>query len=142
MPGVNELDEKQALFLTYYLDPKSKTFSNALASAVRAGYSESYAHAICSLKPEWFSDAVGRRKRILEKAEKRLEDLVDTKNEKVAADVVKHVTKTLGKEFYSEKNEVEHSGAISIEISQEIADKNGLINETPLSPSNYSEGQA
>jgi phage terminase small subunit len=142
MPGINELDEKQTLFLTYYLDPKSKTFSNAMGSALRAGYAESYAHALCSLKPEWFADAVGRRKRILEKAEKRLEELVETRNEKVAADVVKHVTKTLGKEFYSEKSEVEHSGTINIEISQEIADKNHLLNETSPDTSDSSEGHA
>ena len=39
-------DPRQSLFLQYYLDPKSKTFSNALQSGIRAGYSAEYSQSI------------------------------------------------------------------------------------------------
>ena len=35
-------DPRQALFLKHYLDPKSPTFSNALQSALKAGYEQEY----------------------------------------------------------------------------------------------------
>lgn len=45
-----EMDPRFTLFLQYYVDPKSETFSNALRSGIRAGYSPKYASAITSKK--------------------------------------------------------------------------------------------
>lgn len=109
-----ELTPQQIEFLAHYTDPKSATFSNAKASALKAGYSEEYAKNITGQLPDWLSENISRRKRMLAKAEKRLENLIDSTDERVAADVSKHITKTLGKEAYSEKQEVEHKGQVQI----------------------------
>lgn len=101
-----ELDPRQTQFLKFYLDPKSDTYSNALQSALKAGYKQEYAENITTLEPDWLLESIGRRKRILDKAEKRLENLLDSEDEKVVADLVKHTTKTLGKEHYSERTEL------------------------------------
>ncbi len=109
-----ELTPKQIDFLKFYLDPKEETFSNAYQSAIKAGFSEEYAKTIVSRNLEWVSESVRRRERILNKAEKRGEELLDAKDDRVKADMVKHFTKTLGKEHYSEKTDIEHSGKISV----------------------------
>ena len=36
------LTPQQELFLSYYTNPKSETFSNALQSGLKAGYSQEY----------------------------------------------------------------------------------------------------
>jgi hypothetical protein len=51
-------DPRQSLFLSYYLDPKSKTFSNALQSALKAGYEQEYAESITAKMPTWLSNAL------------------------------------------------------------------------------------
>lgn len=106
--GVMEaLDPRQTLFLTYYLDPKSDTFSNAYQSAVKAGYSEEYSLNITALMPDWLSESIGRRKRMLAKAEERLEHHLESEDEKISLDASKFVAKTLGKnEGYSERTEL------------------------------------
>ena len=64
-----ELSPRQILFLKGYLDPKSETFSNALQSALKAGFTQEYAENITNLMPNWLSEAIGSGP-IVEKAEK------------------------------------------------------------------------
>ena len=45
-----DMDPRFTLFLQYYIDPKSETFSNALKSGIRAGYSPKYANQITRKK--------------------------------------------------------------------------------------------
>jgi phage terminase small subunit len=101
-----ELSPQQVDFLRYYTDPKSGTFSNATQSAIKAGYSQDYADNLTSLMPDWLSENIGRRKRLLAKAENNLEILLDSEDERVKADMTKFVAKTLGKENYSERTEM------------------------------------
>lgn len=104
-----ELTPKQIDFLRFYNDPKSSTFSNAKQSAIKAGYSEEYANVLIARMPDWASENISRRKRMLEKAEKRLDTLIDSEDERVSADVSKFVAKTIGKdEGYSDRTE--HTG--------------------------------
>lgn len=70
----NILNPQQELFLERYTNPKSPTFSNALRSALEAGYSEDYANNITSLLPDWLSESMGDLKR-LRKAERNLEEV-------------------------------------------------------------------
>lgn len=72
-------DPRQSYFLAYYLDPKSKTYANALQSALKAGYAQEYAENILSLMPEWLSEAIGkyRASTMLEKAERNLDEMMD-----------------------------------------------------------------
>lgn len=105
------LDPQQIDFLKYYLDPKEKdTYSNAYQSAIKAKYSDTYAKTIVSRELGWVSESVRRRKRILNKAEAKGENLIDSEDEKVSADMVKHFTKTLGKEYYSDRTEITGAG--------------------------------
>lgn len=77
--GANQwvTDPRAQLFLAYYRDPKSPTFSNARASALKATYSEEYADNIMSLMPDWLSDVIGKPSPMLMKAERNLEEALD-----------------------------------------------------------------
>lgn len=112
-------DPRQTLFLASYLDPKSKTFSNAYQSALKAGYEEEYAQNLTSLMPNWLSESIGDS-RLLAKAEKRLNQILDFEpvdeegriDNSLLANQMKAVTlvaKGLGKAKYSER--VEQTGA-------------------------------
>lgn len=70
------LDPRQESFLAFYFDPKSSSFSEIRASAIRAGFSESYAENITALAPDWLSDAIGNHK-LLSKAERNLDEFLD-----------------------------------------------------------------
>lgn len=72
-------DPRQLLFLTYYLDPKSETFSNAFQSAVKAGFSEAYANGIVASAPEWLKEKVEDlyHDNMLRKAERNLNGILD-----------------------------------------------------------------
>jgi len=113
-----ELDPRQQSFLTYYLDPKSETWSNAKQSALKAGYKEEYAENITHLCPEWFAEAMGDMKR-LKKAEKRLDQILELEpvdeegkidNSLIANQMkaISLVAKGIGKSKYSERTE--HTG--------------------------------
>jgi len=68
------LNPQQELFLSYYTNPKSDTFSNAYQSAMKAEYSKEYAENITSLMPNWLSESIGDMKR-LRKAERNLDEV-------------------------------------------------------------------
>ena len=105
----DKFSPRQLKFLKNYSDPKSATFGNASGSAVNAGFSKEYANNITSLAPNWLTEDMQRRRQMLDKAEKRLEKLIGSKDERVAADVSKFIAKTQGKnEGYSERTE--HTG--------------------------------
>lgn len=52
------LDPRQLDFLRRYLSPDSDTYSNALQSALAAGYKQEYAEVILQRAP-WLSEMVG-----------------------------------------------------------------------------------
>lgn len=102
-----ELNPKQSDFAAYYLNPDSPTYSNATQSALKAGYTQEYADNITSLLPLWLSELMGKKKRLLSKAEKVLELTLDqTEDLKLSQDTAKFIAKTVGKADYSERNEV------------------------------------
>jgi wobble nucleotide-excising tRNase len=68
---MKQLNPQQELFWSYYTNPDSETFSNALQSGLKAGFSQEYSESITSLMPEWLSERLGD-KSLLEKAEKVL----------------------------------------------------------------------
>jgi len=112
-------DPRQSLFLSYYIDPKSETFSNAYQSALKAGYEEEYAKTILSQDVQWLSDSLSDAS-LLNKAEKRLNQILDFEpvdeegkiDNSLIANQMKAVTlvaKGIGKAKYSER--VEQTGA-------------------------------
>lgn len=121
------LEPRQIDFLKYYLDKKSKTFSNAYQSALKAGFEEEYAKNLTSLMPKWLSESIEKLnyEKLLAKAEKNIDILLDSEDEKIKADITKFTTGRLGKKRWSDR--IEHTGedgkAIEIKIAKEIADK-------------------
>lgn len=60
--GVNQYtapDPRSQAFLAYYLDRESSSYSNALQSALRAGYAQEYAESITSQMPDWLAESLG-----------------------------------------------------------------------------------
>jgi len=111
-------DPRQRLFLQYYLDPKSPTFSNALQSGLKAGYSQEYSESILARDLDWLTESVSDTRR-LKKAEDRLDQILDLEpvdeegkiDNALIANQMKAVTlvaKGLGKTKYSERTE--HTG--------------------------------
>jgi hypothetical protein len=110
------LTPQQENFLSYYTNPKSDTFSNAVQSALKAGYSESFANNITSIMPDWLSESIGDMKR-LRRAEKNLEEVqnLDIYNSEGLPDpqLIEKRTKVdffiaerLGKKKYSTRTEL------------------------------------
>ncbi len=77
--GVNqytEPDPRQALFLSLYLNPKSKTFANAYQSAMAAKYSEAYSAQITAVLPDWLVENM-RQRSFVEKAEQHFREVLE-----------------------------------------------------------------
>jgi hypothetical protein len=105
--GANQysLDPRQQLCWDYYIDPNSETFSNALQSALRAGYEPDTAKNI--MLSEWFKEKRGRLE-LLNKAEEKLRESleydprtkegIDSSLLRIQTDVSKFLAGTLGKD--------------------------------------------
>lgn len=112
------LTPQQELFLANYTNPKSETFSNALQSALKAGYTQEYSESITAQMPDWLSENLGDMKR-LRKAEKNLDEVqnlvIVDENGKVDANLIDKRTRVdifiaerLNKQKYSTR--YEHTG--------------------------------
>jgi len=114
------LSPMQKLCWDNYTNPKSKTFSNASASARNAGFSSTYARTV--MTREWFKQRqlkmglLGKAERVLNKV-MSIECTTDKEGQeradilRVQVDAAKHVTKTLGKdEGWSERQELTGAG--------------------------------
>lgn len=107
------LTPQQELFLATYTDPKSDTFSNALQSALKAGYSQEYAENITHLLPDWLSESIGKS-RIIIKAERNLDialegglDDLEKGGKPIQWKATEFSLKTQGKDLgYTERTEV------------------------------------
>jgi hypothetical protein len=134
--GANQyqLDPRQKYCWDLYIDPRSDTFSNALQSALKAGYSGNSANHIT--KEKWFVERT-RNLGFLGKAEEILWDILtmpvvvnewqgkgserrqylvtDPALIKLKQDTAKFVCERLGKnEGYSTKQELQHTGTIDL----------------------------
>ena len=127
-------DPRQAAFLKAYLDPNSKTFSNALQSGIAAGYSEEYSKTIISKELDWVSESV-KDKKLIEDAEKALQEAVNypTMDEtgkvdagvaKIKQDTAKFITSRLQKNKWSDRTE--HTGKDGKELPQPIIQLNAI----------------
>lgn len=105
------LTPQQEVFLASYTDPKSSTFGNALQSALKAKYTNSYANNITGILPEWLFENIGDMK-LVKKATKNLDMALDgLLDEKEKSKVIQYkatefALKTLGKEKFSERTEL------------------------------------
>lgn len=108
------LDLKQAKFIMYFSNPQSETYSNAYRSALKAGYSKTYAKNILNQSQEWLTvclseiiDNISKDGLVL-KAKKVLNKTLDSPNEKIAQDSAKFVLKT--EADFSDKHDVTSNG--------------------------------
>lgn len=53
-------DPRRQAFASAYYDPNSNTYSNALQSALKAGFAPDYAKDILFRKPKWIQEIVGK----------------------------------------------------------------------------------
>lgn len=130
--NLDELTPRQIDFLARYTNPTSPTFSNALQSALKAGYKQEYAENITHIMPKWLLDNVGKNKR-LRKAEKIFDKTleynpvdeggkVDTSLLAIQNKSAIFLTSTLGKnEGYTTRTEHtgKDGGKIELEVSRE-----------------------
>lgn len=124
--GANQFkpDPRQTLFLTYYFDQKSETFSNAYQSAKKAGYEDEYCQNITAQMPKWLSESI-RDNDLVKKAERNLNEFlemetvniktndkgeelsfVDAGLTRVKADMTKFALERLNKAKYSARQEL------------------------------------
>lgn len=120
-----DLNPQQLAFKEAYCNPNSPTFGNATQSAIAAGYEESYADNLLSLRPAWLSVLIGDVE-MMQDAEKALKESLnlDIRNggEKVDSAIAgiklkagMFTSERLMKQKYSQKTEVE--GNVKVEAS-------------------------
>ncbi len=128
--GANQwvADPRQQLFLAYYLDPKSATFSNALQSALKAGFAQEYSESILAKMPTWLAEKVGKS-HLLMKAEKNLEEMLDLPSKTHAMGAFGPLYKKTGKGKNTKKEPImsHNIGLLKIksDVSQFVAERVG-----------------
>lgn len=117
----NEItDPRKQAFLEAYFIPSSPTYSNALQSALIAGYSPSYASQIMTSAEPWIRDfRTNLQARIVNTAERKGLELLEGDNKKVSADMVKFFLPALDKETYAPKSSQEIQHLIKHEMDDE-----------------------
>lgn len=122
-------DPREKIMWDFYVEGLAQGRENAYESAIKAGYAEDTARNITM--NDWFKERLRklRQKEMLSDAEKILKKTLNYSTEdlegnvkvdllRVQADVAKHVTKTLGKEDYSERSELTGKGGEAIAITK------------------------
>ncbi len=84
------LDPRKIAFASAYLDPTSPTYSNALQSALKAGFEYNYAANITVQKPKWLMEILGKQD-LLDIAKKNLQ-------RDLTVDIHTYTTKGRGKD--------------------------------------------
>jgi hypothetical protein len=113
-------DPRQSLFLQRYLDPNSKTFSNAYRSALKAGYEEEYAKNMTGQMPTWLSESINDLN-LTRQAEKNLREYLelepkDRTDKTIKADLTKFTLERLNKKKYSARSEHTGEGGEPIKV--------------------------
>ena len=150
MPGIKSLDIRQTDFISYFFDPKSKTFNDIKNSALRAGFGKKYSETMSVRAQQWLSNAMGQRSRMLVKAERNLDEaldvdineqaigafgpILDKKTKKpvmrrnvrvmeLKHDASKFVAERIGKEHYGKAGDVYDQRSLIINITSEKAER-------------------
>lgn len=84
-----EMDPRKSMFKAYFMDPLSTSYGNYLQSALRAGFSKSYAANISVQGSKWVTEILGKQE-YLDKARSNLKRDLD-------ADIYSYATKGKGK---------------------------------------------
>lgn len=107
--------EQQMEFMVAFCSPNTKTFQNIRQSALKAGYSESYANNITTKDTQWIEDLMGvivgkstDKKNLVEKSKKVLSKSLDSGDQKLAQDTAKFIASTTAE--FSKKGDVTTGG--------------------------------
>ena len=100
------MNPQRIKFKENYCNPESETFGNILQSAIKAGFSKSYSEIIMSesIGNEWVKEII-RDYKLVSKAEKNLDTLLGSKDERIKSDMTKFTLSRLNKQKYSERKE-------------------------------------
>lgn len=111
------IDPRQIKTIAFWRNPKSDTFGNVKASAMRAGYAESYADTLSACRPQWFLLSARKDVERVLRAEQYLDEvqglnikiensnLVNIDVARLKLDVTKLVLKTLARSKYTEEED-------------------------------------
>jgi hypothetical protein len=114
---------KQLTVIKNYLDPHSKTFGNWSRSMLAAGYKAGTARH----QQLWMQNGLASRESLLIKAEKNLDNLLDSSNDRVRLDVSKFIAERIGKSFYAQRSEsISRNENVVVVLPPEIIQKNSL----------------
>ena len=125
-------DPRVFMFKQFYLSPTSTTFWNVRGSALRAGYSTTYADNITVQCPKWWlelqEDADFERAEMLRTAQRNLNNTLKKEPDndtqlKIKTDVSKFVSERLGKEHYSTRSEVTGADGRKLFTNETASDK-------------------
>jgi len=130
------MNPQRLLFKEYYCSPESNTFGNILQSALKAGFSDSYAKVLMSdsTDNDWVKNIIKDYK-LLSKAEKRLDEAVgiSVKDKILGERSLKasiFIAETLGKQKYSKRSELTgKDGERLIPLSTDIKNAKDLLNK-------------
>ena len=127
-----DLNPQRLLFKEYYCNPTSDTFNLIKESALKAGFSKSYAKVLMSdsTDNDWVKNIINNYK-LKKKAERNLEKFLDDdKNVAIQADITKFTLKNLGGDDYSDKLSIKGEININPE-AKEQANKaiNSFLND-------------
>ena len=129
--GANQYkpDPRQSLFLSYYLDPKSETFSVCYQSAIKAGYEEEYSKSLVNLMPKWLSTFI-KNNYFVRKAESNMQEFLEMDNNdpnklKVKADISKFILERLDRKKYSTRTEFGLSDEVESVKIEIVKNKDG-----------------
>lgn len=124
--GALRNDSRQAKMWAYYSDPDSKTFGNAMQSALSAGYAWETSNQIT--KEDWFKRRLGnaRRSKLLNAGEKKMQETLEFESVDkegnpnvpllgVQTKVAVFLAETLGRDDYHKKTEQEQKVTFSVD---------------------------
>jgi hypothetical protein len=102
-------DPREQICWDLYVESITKGEANAYKAAIKAGYSKDHSRNITL--QGWFKARLQKlkRKEMLSKAERNLDKILDLPLEdkaNIVLDASKYITKTLGKEEYSDRSEL------------------------------------
>ena len=129
---IRKLDPRKQLFLKLYKDITSETFGNMYQSAIKAGYSESYADGLAT-RTDWLPANIKQDVKLIQGAEQHFKDIIELMPNyddklgvdiaKMKTDVAKYITDNLAKHKYNKKGDEQGDTKVQINITNYNKDK-------------------
>lgn len=112
---------QQIAFGMYYYLPDSKTFGNAMQSAIKAGFGQEYSKSITAKNLKWVEEIVSEivgsgvsKEKLVKKAKMILNKSLESEDEKIAQDTAKFIAKTTPE--FSERQELNVNSELNVAV--------------------------